>query len=414
MPGYPAGTGPYVPPTHVPPPYVPPAYVPPAYVPPVYVPPAPRPTEPAVIPTASSMPSRAPRTSAAVPASADPYLDDDLHEFVYEPPGIVGWTGERRINMERPLNKIPQLVFDATSRTPCWEEWKQNYVATCGDRYFLDSIKICVLLGMLEGAPRALVNQYVTSPYTTDNYRRIWSTLESNFGGLQKKQKYLLAMIKDFPVIKAFNHTNTMLFENLLMKIRREFSEDPANIDPGQLLNDMLQDIMPPKEVDRYHWETIKAGRFDTIHSLTIFIRMKREQYTRSEKPARGAAATTCLTTIVPAAPAYPVASIPSHLLTEGSEDEDEAEYETHTAVEAPKKPFIPWKKPAIPAGTEAKVPYERPPKICTICKREHLLYSCPDFKMLSVKDKFTYVIDNKLCIHCLNPGHIVKDCTFH
>ena len=208
------------------------------------------------------------------------------------------------------------------------------------------------------------------------------------------------------------------------MKIRREFSDDPANIDPGNVLKDMLKPLLPPKQLERYAWETTKSGRKDNIHSLTVYIRQIRNMYSQMDLASKTSKAATCLTTVTPVSGPYPVAAIPSHLLAEGSDDDDdELEYETHTAVEAPKKPFSPYKKYSATEVKDSTISVDpktsrpafvRPPKVCTLCKKEHLLYSCPDFKMLAVKDKFSYVVDNKLCVHCLNPGHTVKECTFH
>jgi hypothetical protein len=51
--------------------------------------------------------------------------------------------------------------------------------------------------------------------------------------------------------------------------------------------------------------------------------------------------------------------------------------------------------------------------KNCIICKKEHMLWQCPQFKLLSGAEKLKFIFTNKCCLHCLNPGHRYKSCTF-
>ena len=48
----------------------------------------------------------------------------------------------------------------------------------------------------------------------------------------------------------------------------------------------------------------------------------------------------------------------------------------------------------------------------CHLCKEEHYLSRCADFKKLSVPDRRAFVDTMKLCCRCLNKGHDNNDCT--
>lgn len=47
----------------------------------------------------------------------------------------------------------------------------------------------------------------------------------------------------------------------------------------------------------------------------------------------------------------------------------------------------------------------------CNFCKKQHLIYSCPDFLQLTVPERIEKVKDLKLCENCLCTGHSVNKC---
>lgn len=47
----------------------------------------------------------------------------------------------------------------------------------------------------------------------------------------------------------------------------------------------------------------------------------------------------------------------------------------------------------------------------CAFCKNEHYIQDCPDFAKLSIPDRIEQVKRNRLCINCLRPGHMIKQC---
>ena len=48
---------------------------------------------------------------------------------------------------------------------------------------------------------------------------------------------------------------------------------------------------------------------------------------------------------------------------------------------------------------------------ICQLCERPHSLLGCTDFKKLSPPERLRLVINNRLCVNCLRPGHYANRC---
>jgi hypothetical protein len=47
----------------------------------------------------------------------------------------------------------------------------------------------------------------------------------------------------------------------------------------------------------------------------------------------------------------------------------------------------------------------------CQHCQGDHAIWMCPEFKGLKPGAKYEVVRSKRLCIHCLNPGHMMRDC---
>lgn len=47
----------------------------------------------------------------------------------------------------------------------------------------------------------------------------------------------------------------------------------------------------------------------------------------------------------------------------------------------------------------------------CVICDKLHHVYQCPDFKKLSPANRYSKVIDKKLCVNCLSSQHNLANC---
>ena len=47
----------------------------------------------------------------------------------------------------------------------------------------------------------------------------------------------------------------------------------------------------------------------------------------------------------------------------------------------------------------------------CSICGDSHHVLQCRKFRQLSVNERVSFTISNRLCFRCLNSGHTAKQC---
>ena len=165
-----------------------------------------------------------------------------------------------------------------------------------------------------------------------------------------------------------------MRLENLLTVIQEKFSTETGLIDHGGVLNAQIKEIIPQYELTQYFLELATWNRQDTV-----------EEHTPSAPP---------------------------------EEKSSEEKYET-LAGYTPKPDYKPKYPPKVegevkpPSKYFAKSGEKTDTNECPMCKKPHMLWQCPDFKMLARAEKLKFIFANKCCLHCLNPGHGYKSCTF-
>lgn len=49
--------------------------------------------------------------------------------------------------------------------------------------------------------------------------------------------------------------------------------------------------------------------------------------------------------------------------------------------------------------------------KECTMCKEDHELFQCPQFKNLNIRQRKEFVGSKRICYNCLKLGHLSRDC---
>ena len=54
-----------------------------------------------------------------------------------------------------------------------------------------------------------------------------------------------------------------------------------------------------------------------------------------------------------------------------------------------------------------------RPPLKCVVCKAEHRVDQCQEFKKLKIPDRYRVILDSKACLSCLWVGHQTKTCKY-
>ena len=51
---------------------------------------------------------------------------------------------------------------------------------------------------------------------------------------------------------------------------------------------------------------------------------------------------------------------------------------------------------------------------LCAFCRRNHSFSVCPKFDRIPHQEKNIFVRKNKICYHCLNPGHVASRCDYY
>ena len=339
----------------------------------------------------------------------------------YTPPGVVNWAATRGYNEkpERPIVKIEPKPFDGTDATDPWWRWKQNFNAVIGSRNHDDSVKVFNLLQLLKGEPLAIAESLSMGDYNTDTYITIWNTLEDNYGGLDRVRNAMVKRIKGFQKIKKFDKDNTQKLENLLMVVYNQFKDEQGVIDHGGVLNDSVKDLLPQHELTRYFRKIAEQGLEDTFLSLKKFVETERVAYKLADISSSSTGQRSFVTR---SEEVQPQPSAPEEYETEQDYYQTNAAFIPNPNYKPKYSPNSTYAKPKPDGETKPTIhgpnssssPSNLVKKVCSCCDKDHLLYQCPQFKMLTVTEKFKHIFASKSCIHCLNVGHLLKDCTFY
>ena len=338
-------------------------------------------------------------------------------EHRYLPPGIHNWTGEqgRTYNErpERPIIRIELTPFDGTPKSESWQRWKHNFGAVIGSKNYDDQTKCFQLLKALQGEPLRIAEALTMDSYSTEAYLEVWNTLEENYGGIYKLRNSIYSRIERFQKIKKFDKNNTLELENLLKAISSQFSNSRGIIDEGGVLNTQVKRLIPEFELSRYFLQVARDRTTDTLQEFHKFISEQRVAYKLADTHQKEDNARTLMTrTDLEAPVSY-------------NDNVEEDQYESHAAYTPNSKPqsFRPRSdSTAAKPGPATDKVYQKnsetntdkAPLKCSYCKEAHMLYACPTFKVLSVSSKYEHVKTSRSCIHCLNEGHMLRNCTFY
>ncbi len=94
---------------------------------------------------------------------------------------------------------------------------------------------------------------------------------------------------------------------------------------------------------------------------------------------------------------------------TRGSQDENQGRtLEKTVRFQLPSKKSLGKRKGhSRPTPTSSKFKEGH----CSCCKKAHLIPECPKFRTLSIGQQSTIIRRDKLCYHCLEGPHLIKDC---
>jgi hypothetical protein len=271
------------------------------------------------------------------------------------------------------------------------------------------------LLKALKGEPLRIAEALTLDSYSTDAYMEVWNTLEENYGGVYRLGNNIYSRIERFQKIKKFDKDNTLELENLLKAITSQFANSRGIIDEGGVLNTQVKRLIPESELKSYFLQVAKDRATDTLQEFHKFVTEQRVAYKLADTHQKEETTRSYVTRTETDEP------------TPDRENLEEDQYESHAAF-TPNKSYIkprtessapsapayskPYVKPSVPQDKTDK-PAEKTPIKCSYCKELHMLYLCPSFKVLSVSSKYDHIKASRSCIHCLNEGHMLRNCVF-
>jgi hypothetical protein len=115
----------------------------------------------------------------------------DLRHWTYDPYGY----------REKPLMKINNVIFDGTSRSCSFEEFKATFEVVCGGRNIPEAQKLICLKQSLQGDPLKIFNNVVGLDLLPGSLERVIRTLESHYGGHQRIVNSFINRLTQYPLV---------------------------------------------------------------------------------------------------------------------------------------------------------------------------------------------------------------------
>jgi hypothetical protein len=351
------------------------------------------------------------------------------------------------IGEPRPLKKRPPTValqkFKGVKKD--YARFKQAF-KDAFEEVGLSDISLAINLNEhLEGEPRSKLAHLVDS-VTMETYQTMWKCLDTFYGDEKEKEVEKFLKFESMPHIRTFNAASISILITALESnwtLLKKHSKDAYLSEDNIHLVKLLKKI-PLSEKDRFldycHYSSKKA-------TLPVFKKWLTERWHRlkesgeSSKPDKslqywqddletspatqffhGAVDTLDEATMSD----WKTVSITADssgtasLTYEAPDSEDHCFYEYKDGkFNKIKRATFNTKLPNAGKVGGNALKYEKqksqPQKLAASChhcsKQGHYIQNCDLFTQLSVDDKYKSVRDHKLCLRCLNVGHIAKDC---
>jgi len=202
----------------------------------------------------------------AVGQPAEPQAD--LRHWTYDPYGY----------REKPLMKINNVIFDGTSRSCSFEEFKATFEVVCGGRNIPEAQKLVCLKQSLQGDPLKIFNNVVGLDLLPGSLERVIRTLESHYGGHQRIVNSYINRLMQYPVVRRFDCTTLLDLLTLVEEIYNRYeTHDPGYLERDQMMVSHIRRIIPSDERAQYYTKLAEHQRRDTFLTLRDFLRARYE-----------------------------------------------------------------------------------------------------------------------------------------
>lgn len=271
-------------------------------------------------------------------------------------------------------------TFDGTITK--WPTFRDMFKSAVHDANQISNVyKFQLLTNSLRGQAAEAIQGW---NLTNENYTAAWQRLNELYDRPNMAANELTKRISELPVLTRANAEDLQRMSNVTNSVQRQLQAMGRPIDP----NDLLLISMIENKLDirtRSAWERERQADA-TLRDLLAFI----------DKEAR---------------------ALPNFRLNPGLIDRHKKfNGAKKRPYEIPKREGQPQRNGTGPVENKIAInkKYKHGQNICPIreCKLIHEIFKCPIYLAKSRSDRVYLVKQARLCLNCLEPGHLLKSCT--
>jgi hypothetical protein len=278
--------------------------------------------------------------------------------------------------------------------------------------------KAVILVDNLEKDPLKLATAVVAGKFKENSLQRIWESLEEHYGGERRRKTMPLQRLRSMSFITKFNRQELLNFHVILTEIRSHYAstdEDKLWEENSEIVSLARERISEARQSE-YLSHLRYLHRKDNFISLCNWIKEKLEIHHNVEE-----------TSVIKKAGERSFRTVEetdrvSKGVQSGTGDMEEITaagqehgHKLHPSQRIQSSDNL-HQSTLESLGNKSSQPpvqTQREKPICLFCKKEHPLYSCEAFDKIEHQEKNKFVRANRVCYHCLNPGHVAAKCDY-
>jgi len=331
-------------------------------------------------------------------------------------------TGQQtsRSDPGRPYDKIPTKlnIKKFSGNQDEFLLFKAKFQTLVESKHLPPEEKAVILVDNLEKDPLKLATAVVAGKFRENSLQRIWESLEEHYGGERRRKTMPLQRLRSMNFITKFNRQELLNFHVILTEIRSHYAstdEDRLWEENSEIVSLARERISEARQSE-YLSHLRYLNRKDNFISLCNWIKDKLEIHHNVEE-----------TSVMRKAGERSYGTIEELDEFNGDESivEEHPEGITAAGHDNRRRPYPSDKKQSqdnlhqstleslANKSSSPPVQQKRERPVCLFCKKEHPLYSCDAFDKIALEDRNKFVRTNRVCFHCLNPGHVATKCDY-
>jgi hypothetical protein len=337
-------------------------------------------------------------------------------------------------------NGIPRLkipIFDG--KLSEYQKFKLTFNTAYDNGRNLPKPHLVSLLEMsLQGKPLKLVSDLMQMGMDDQMYDCMWQLLDNRFGDRITEDEFTVGLFKDtLPNKNGSLIEVERIYEIFLIQNAYFLTKDPASLTMNTSL--LFQSGKEKLNDELFVKFYCFAKRYNLVLNFTALITFMQAEFLFAQKEEREQTSLSHKSDINFVKKSFEnlnlnndemalseCTDLKDHQNKISNQDEDKCSYVTNTrtgqriptrglqkgnqgrTLERPSEKSLGKRKGQIrpqPTASQFKEGH------CSCCKKAHLIPECPKFKSLSNQKQSTIIRRDRLCHHCLEGPHLIKDC---